>query len=91
MLPLLKRLLVEHDVEQSAISNRQSAIDYRQSAPMRFHYQYPPSFRVQPGPSEHYGRLHRDAEVSCCPLSAARACRHAAKRHEIAKDAIASA
>jgi hypothetical protein len=27
-----------------------------------FYYQYPPSLRLQPGPSPEYGRIHRDAE-----------------------------
>lgn len=27
-----------------------------------FHYQYPPTLRLQPGPSHEYGRVHRDAE-----------------------------
>jgi protein-L-isoaspartate(D-aspartate) O-methyltransferase len=27
-----------------------------------FHYQYPPTLRLQPGPSQEYGRVHRDAE-----------------------------
>ena len=27
-----------------------------------FHYQYPPTLRLQPGPSSEHGRVHRDAE-----------------------------
>lgn len=29
---------------------------------LSFHYQYPPTLRVQPGPSPQFGRVHRDAE-----------------------------
>lgn len=31
-------------------------------APMTFYYQYPPTLRLQPGPSEQFRRVHRDAE-----------------------------
>jgi len=32
------------------------------SEPVEFLYQHPPTMRVQPGPSPHHGRPHRDAE-----------------------------
>ena len=31
-------------------------------APQRFHYQYPPTMRLQPGPSMEHGRTHCDTE-----------------------------
>uniref|UniRef100_A0A7S1AML5 Fe2OG dioxygenase domain-containing protein n=1 Tax=Noctiluca scintillans TaxID=2966 RepID=A0A7S1AML5_NOCSC len=36
-------------------------------APRTFYYQFPPTLRLQPGPSEHKRRLHRDAEYGHQP------------------------
>jgi hypothetical protein len=32
--------------------------------PVTFWYQYPPTLRLQPGPSAEHGRAHRDSEYT---------------------------
>ena len=48
VLPHLKRLIVESEKKEKKEHT--------------FYYQYPPTLRIQPGPSKAYGRTHRDAE-----------------------------
>eukprot|EP00927_Polykrikos_kofoidii_P080556 TRINITY_DN77449_c0_g1_i1.p1 TRINITY_DN77449_c0_g1~~TRINITY_DN77449_c0_g1_i1.p1 ORF type:complete len:302 (+),score=35.33 TRINITY_DN77449_c0_g1_i1:76-981(+) len=50
LCPYLKAKLLEHSDEGAAV------------APTRLVYQYPPTLRIQPGPSKSFRRPHRDAE-----------------------------
>ena len=66
VLPHLKALLDRHDTEQLPRRGFDDSHHKGVSA-TRFFYQYPPSLRLQPGPSKHYGRVHRDAEYGHQP------------------------
>ena len=56
VLPRFKALLVEHEAER-----------YARDRPLRFFYQYPPTLRLQPGPSNRFVRAHTDADYGHQP------------------------
>jgi hypothetical protein len=56
VLPHLKRLIVESEKKECKDERK------KEKKKHTFYYQYPPTLRIQPGPSKAYGRTHRDAE-----------------------------
>lgn len=54
--PYIKSLMIQHSNEADSES------EYNANSAVSFHYQYPPSLRLQSGNSDEYGRKHRDAE-----------------------------
>lgn len=65
VLPHLKALLDQHDEEK--LEQRSDECRRNVESGTLFFYQFPPSMRLQPGPSQHYNRVHRDAEYGHQP------------------------
>ena len=62
---LLQSWISSRGVDAATYFQGESQVDNVKSTSHKkcaFYYQYPPTLRIQPGPSEEYGRVHRDAE-----------------------------
>lgn len=60
VLPRLKARLAEHAAAEAAAGAAPAAR-------RRFHYQHPPTMRLQPGPSAHFGPTHADVDYGHQP------------------------
>lgn len=63
VLPRLKRRLAEHaGAEHAGAEGEGAGAGAEAATRRRFHYQHPPTMRVQPGPSEEFGPTHSDED-----------------------------